>query len=70
MCITGTYMCITEERKLDNLNKIMITLPRLKAAQTPDRARAKTISCAATISIILDLFFRKGSVMAQCSLGS
>lgn len=44
--------------------------PRLNAAQTPDWASANTISRAATISIIFDLFFRKGNDKEQYPLGS
>lgn len=48
----------------------MLILPLLNAAQTPDCARAKTISRAATISIIFDLFLRNGNTMVEGPLGS
>lgn len=44
--------------------------PRQKAAQTPDCARANTMSRAATISIIFDLFLRNGRTMEQWPFGS
>lgn len=61
---------IGERIQICRKNYQQFALPRLNAAQTPDCARAKTISRAATISIIFDLFLRKGSTMAQCPLGS
>lgn len=44
--------------------------PLLKAAHTPDWVKAKRIPRAATISITLDRFLRKGSWRKHCPLGS
>ena len=41
-----------------------------KAAHTPECARAKTMSCAATITITFLLFIKKGSANGQWPLGS
>lgn len=52
------------------LFQLGMLLPLLKAAQTPECARANTMSRAATISITLVLFIRKDNTGEECPLGS
>lgn len=56
---------MTQEKKSKKQKK-----PLLKAAQTPEWASAKTMSRAATISITLVRFIKKGNATKQYPLGS
>lgn len=57
-------------RNATYMSVYFLFLPRLKAAHTPECARAKRMSCAATISITFVLFIKNGNTGKPCPLGS